>query len=309
MTSFVVHRDDVPALVRGVAPVTGLWSDLGRAAGSVTCGVRRIQVEPGNRTTPVHREGADEEIFYVLAGSGLSWQDGKTYEIRAGDFILHRRREEAHTVIAGPEGIDMLAYGTRYWRGGAMLPRAGVVWHYPAWFAIEQGGDPFAREVAVGELDVSAPSPRHATIRSIGEVEPVTRGNAGDCSWTEHDVGRACGSVETGMKHLAIPPGKLGAPPHCHSGEEEIFLVLAGEGTLWLGDERIPVRAGHVVARPAATRIAHAFAAGAAGLELLAYGTRDGNDMAYYPRSGKIYFRGVGVIGRLEQLDYWDGEG
>ena len=27
------------------------------------------------------------------------------------------------------------------------------------------------------------------------------------------------------------------------------------------------------------------------------------------PRSGKISFRGVGVIGRLEQLDYWDGEG
>jgi uncharacterized cupin superfamily protein len=309
MSNLVVHLDDVPAFERGVAPVTGLWSDPGRAAGTVTCGVRRIQVGPGNRTTPVHREGADEEIFYVLAGSGLSWQDGQTYEIRAGDFILHRRREEAHTVIAGPDGIDVLAYGTRYWRGGAMLPRAGVAWHYPAWFAIEQGGDPFAREVAVGELDVPAPSPRKATIRSVGEVEPVTRGNAGDCSWTQRDVGRACGSVETGMKHLAIAPGKLGAPPHCHSGEEEIFLVLSGEGTLWLGDERIPVRAGHVVARPAATRVAHAFAAGAAGLELLAYGTRDGNDMVFYPRSGKIAFFGIGVIGRIERLDYWDGEG
>ena len=29
---------------------------------------------------------------------------------------------------------------------------------------------------------------------------------------------------------------------------------------------------------------------------------------SYYPRSGKISFRGVGVIGRLEQVDYWDGE-
>jgi len=43
-------------------------------------------------------------------------------------------------------------------------------------------------------------------------------------------------------------------------------------------------------------------------MTLLAYGTRDPNDIAYYPRSGKISFRGVGVIGRLEQADYWDGE-
>jgi hypothetical protein len=30
--------------------------------------------------------------------------------------------------------------------------------------------------------------------------------------------------------------------------------------------------------------------------------------MAYFPRSGKIYWRGLGVIGRVERLDYWDGE-
>ena len=32
-------------------------------------------------------------------------------------------------------------------------------------------------------------------------------------------------------------------------------------------------------------------------LTLLAYGTRDPNDITHYPRSGKISFRGVGVIG------------
>jgi hypothetical protein len=26
------------------------------------------------------------------------------------------------------------------------------------------------------------------------------------------------------------------------------------------------------------------------------------------PRSNKIYWRGVGVMGRIEQLDYFDGE-
>ena len=46
----------------------------------------------------------------------------------------------------------------------------------------------------------------------------------------------------------------------------------------------------------------------AGGLELLAYGTRRPGDMCYYPRSNKLAFRGLGVIGRLERLDYWDGE-
>ena len=30
--------------------------------------------------------------------------------------------------------------------------------------------------------------------------------------------------------------------------------------------------------------------------------------MAWYPRSQKIYWRGLGVIGRIESLDYDDGE-
>jgi uncharacterized cupin superfamily protein len=308
MSSFVVHIDDVPEFERGVAPVTGIWSDPARAAGTVTCGMRRIRCTAGNRTTPVHMEGADEEIFYILAGSGLSWQDGKTYEIRAGDAIVHRRREEAHTVIAGPDGIDVLAYGTRYWRGGAQLPRAGVAWHYPAWFKIEHGGDPFALEVSVGELDVPAPLPRRSSINNIDEVAPVTRGNGGGSAFTVRDLGTAGGSVETGMKHFAIEPGLLGPPPHCHSAEEELFLILEGTGTLWLGEERIPVRPGHLIARPAGTTVAHAFEAGPDGLQLLAYGTRDPRDIAYFPRSNKVAIRGIGLIGRIEKVDFWDGE-
>jgi uncharacterized cupin superfamily protein len=105
-------------------------------------------------------------------------------------------------------------------------------------------------------------------------------------------------------------------PPHAHSAEEEIFVVLEGTGTLVLypsprrgGEiEEHPIRAGSSIARPAASQRAHAFRAGEDGMTLLAYGTRDPNDIVYYPRSGKISFRGVGVIGRLEPVDYWDGE-
>jgi uncharacterized cupin superfamily protein len=117
-----------------------------------------------------------------------------------------------------------------------------------------------------------------------------------------------------------VAPGRLAAPPHCHSAEEELFVVLEGSGTLELSasprgslgyatePSTHPVRAGSTVARPAATRVAHALRGGPEGLTLLAYGTRDPNDIAYYPRSNKVYLRGVGVVARLDQLDYWDGE-
>lgn len=44
------------------------------------------------------------------------------------------------------------------------------------------------------------------------------------------------------------------------------------------------------------------------GLTYLAYGMRDPADVCFYPRSNKVAFRGIGVIARVESLDYWDGE-
>jgi uncharacterized cupin superfamily protein len=72
--------------------------------------------------------------------------------------------------------------------------------------------------------------------------------------------------------------------------------------------EEIPLRAGHVVARPPGTRVSHSFRAGPDGVTMLVYGTREPNDICFYPRSNKIFWRGIGVIGRIEQLDYFDGE-
>jgi uncharacterized cupin superfamily protein len=63
-----------------------------------------------------------------------------------------------------------------------------------------------------------------------------------------------------------------------------------------------------VISRPAGTRIAHSLHAGPEGLTYLAYGTRESNDITYYPRSNKIFFRGVGLIARLRSLEYDDGE-
>ena len=65
------------------------------------------------RSTAVHVHGAEEEIFYVLSGSGLLWQGGKSCEVREGDCIAHLARTDAHTLRSGDGGLDVLAFGTR----------------------------------------------------------------------------------------------------------------------------------------------------------------------------------------------------
>jgi len=306
----VTHWDEVEPRRRDVGHLAGTWRDLGTAVGTQGVGVQRIDVDPGRWSTPAHVEGAAEEIFYVLAGFGLSWQDGVVYEIGSGDCLVHLPESEAHTLRAGPDGLSVLAYGHRAFHGNTVLPRARVAWMEPGYVEMTTIGDgrhPYGREAEAGEPEVGELQPRPASIVSVGDVEPYVDEH-GDSMLYDRDLGSAAGSSRTGISHVTLPPGRLGYPPHCHSAEEEIFVVLEGEGTLRLGEKEHPVRPGSVVGRPPGTRVAHAFRAGETELVFLAYGTREPNDIVYYPRSGKVSLRGVGVMGRIDPLGYWDGE-
>src|SRR5262249_14421441 len=205
--------------------MAGSWSDLGIAAGSVDVGLRRIEVDPGKRSTPPHVHGAEEEIFYVLAGSGISWQDGRTCEVAAGDCLVHRAEAEAHTLLAGPDGLDVLAFGQRVRVEASFLPRANVAWLPPTWVDAGGGPGPWERDAAVGELEFPAAGPRLSTVVGRADVAEQ-RIDRGGSSYGVRDLARAAGSVQTGLRHLAVAAGKLGPPPHCHSAEEELFVVL-----------------------------------------------------------------------------------
>ena len=157
--------------------------------------------------------------------------------------------ELAHGLVAGPSGLDVLSFSARAGAG---------------------------------------PTGGSGRIVTLGEVEPV-RWDKDEYGCVDRDLGRAAGSVRAGLVHLVVDPGKLNCPPHCHSAEEELFVVLDGEGVCLLGDEEHPMRQGSVVGRPPGTGVAHAFRG---PLTLLAYGTRDTNDVCYYPRTKKIHWRG-----------------
>lgn len=128
----LVHWDDVETRRLTAGHLAGTWQFLGWHAGTVDVTVNRIQVDPGRWSTPVHIE--DEEIFFVLDGSGLSWQDEDVYEIRKGDCIVYEPDVE-HTLRAGDDGLDVLAYGRKQEEISPHLPRAHVSWLFPSWVA------------------------------------------------------------------------------------------------------------------------------------------------------------------------------
>jgi uncharacterized cupin superfamily protein len=300
----IANLHESPSRELAVGHIKGVWRDLGREAGSRTVGLRRIEVAEGHFSTPAHEHGADEEIFFVLAGVGLLWQDGETYEVGVADCIAHRPKRGPHTLRGGTGGLDVLVFGQRRDPALTALPRAGVAWSFPRWVELAAGDSPFAREAAAGPPECPPPkTERPANVVALDDVPAIFDGRA-------RRAGKAAGAVASGLNHVILPAAGQGAPAHCHSEEEELFVVLEGDGVLELwargeqSPEEHPLRAGDVVSRPAGTGVAHALRPGERGLTYLAYGTRETNDMCFYPQSGTVSLRGLGIALRSPEIDH-----
>jgi uncharacterized cupin superfamily protein len=311
----IAHIDDVATEVRDVGDVRAAFRRVGLAAGATDVGVARIDVEPGCRAGPVHQHASEEEIFFVLEGSGLAWLDGAVHRIAAGDTIVYLAGGPEHTVIAGENGLSVLAYGENHAPPLVRLPRAGMIRRGRVWLDAS-GDDPLQREAAAGPLEAPAPTPRPRCIVALDAVELEIEEHEGYHA-RELGVAAAAGSVRSGLRHIVLEAGNWYCPPHWHGREKELFYVLEGEGTLALFDGRGQVvaehelRPGHCVARPDAgpgPRLAHAIRAGERDMTYLAYGTRDPSEIVYYPRSRKAWLGPV--LARIDLADdYWEGEG
>ena len=130
-----------------------------------------------------------------------------------------------------------------------------------------------------------------------------------------------------GLKHLGcslvvVPPGKQAFPFHNHRHNDELFVMLSGQGELRHGSQRHPLREGDVVGCPAGgPETAHAITnTGTTELRYLALSSEHTPEICDYPDSGKFgvfdaspaaaqaggqFFH----FGRVDQpVGYWDGE-
>ena len=298
----VAHWDEVEFHRRAKGEMDAEWQWVGDAAGARGVGVNRVRVEPGKLPTPPHSHNASEELFFVLAGSGLAWQGGNVHELRPLDCVIYHPAGMEHTFVAGPEGLEYLVFGTRHPTEFGWLPRSGAMRFGRPWVEGRQD-NPWEIEATAGPLECGEPAPRPENIVNVDEVELETVRHQTFAYFTPEETTKLAG-----LGWERITAGHRGSVPHCHSAEEEIFVILEGTATLELwprkaGIEETPLRAGHVVARPAGTRVSHSFRAGPDGVTMLVYGTREPNDMCWYPRSSKISWRGLGVVGRIETLE------
>src|SRR3954447_14582955 len=146
------------------------WQMLGRAAGTAGVGVNRVRVAPGKLPTPPHSHGAAEEIYFILSGSGLAWQDGDVHEVRPRDCVIQTADHFEHTFVAGPDGLEFLVYGTRHRTELAWLPRSRAI--RTGWPWVEgRDDDPWDVEAEAPPLTVGDPAPRPANVVNVDEVE------------------------------------------------------------------------------------------------------------------------------------------
>jgi uncharacterized cupin superfamily protein len=286
----VVNREDVAERLVAEGEIEFARRMLGTAAGAARIGSSLYLVAPGARQMPVHVHGDEEEIFYVLGGGGLSWQGGDACVVGPGDAIVHRPRGKPHTFIAGDGGLELLAFASGSDTSITYLPRAKAMWCGPRWVPLNSP-HPFRAEGLAGELERPEPGRPPANVVSLADV------GTGPFTGIEvRALGAAGGAVQAGLNYVTLPPGAGGAPAHCHALEEELFFVLAGSGTLTLGaDDEHPLRCGDVVARQPSTGVTHHLAAGESGMTYLVYGTRQPGDSVYYPGTGQVRLRGLGV--------------
>lgn len=300
----IANLNEGPERELAVGHIRSTWRDLGRQVGSQGIGMRRIVTEEGGFTTPAHEHGVEEEIFFVLAGEGLLWQEGETFDVRAGDCIVHRPKSGAHTLRGGAGGLDVLVFGQRNDGSLTAVPRAGIAWSFPRWVGLAGGEHPFAREAAAGPPECGEPNPeRPPHVVALADVEGARGGRV-------RALAASAGAQASGLNHVTLNAGESGAPAHCHSLEEELFAVLAGDGVLELraGGAEQPqehsLRAGDVFSRPPGSGVAHSLRAGEEELTYLAYGTREPGDMSFYPQLARVSFRGLGIALSSPQIEY-----
>jgi uncharacterized cupin superfamily protein len=159
-------------------------------------------------------------------------------------------------------------------------------------------------------------------ILNLDQVALVKRSHGTQFECAIAPVGAKLDSKMLGFNVTVVPPGKRAFPYHAHRGNEEMFFILEGSGSIRIAGETYPLRKGDFVSLPPGTESAHQIINDSDGpLRYVAVSTMEIPEVVEYPDSRKI-----GVIagtsgGRppaeesirhfalLEDgVDYWEGE-
>ena len=84
-------------------------------------GLSLQRLDADARQTFAHHHRADEEVYVVLAGSGVASVDDETIALRPWS-ALRVAPGAVRTFAAGPDGLEFLAFGTHTEDDGNIVP-------------------------------------------------------------------------------------------------------------------------------------------------------------------------------------------
>lgn len=114
-----------------------------------------------------------------------------------------------------------------------------------------------------------------------------------------------------------VAPGKRSCPYHFHYAQEEMFIVMEGNGSMRVAGEMLPIKTGDVIFIPPGPEYPHQIInTSDTPLTYLSISTRETPEFVEYPDSGKYAAMAAKpdgsyahVVQRAQNnVDYWDGE-
>lgn len=123
-------------------------------------------------------------------------------------------------------------------------------------------------------------------------------------------IGDAIGCEKIYVNIDYVKPGAESTKYHSHSVQEEFFLILSGEGLLRIDGEKILIRKGDVISKPAGKDITHQFINNSSEiLQILDIGTREKDDIITYPDENVIYIKDKKLIFNINNsIKDWTSE-
>ncbi|HEY9538230.1 MAG TPA: cupin domain-containing protein [Kiloniellaceae bacterium] len=319
------------------------WSDVPRFAvryrhlslaalgDSYRVGVAIEELPPGKQSSPAHWHVFEEEHLFLLEGRLTLRIGAETHVMTAGDYACFPAGQQAGHCLVNDS--DALA---RYVIVGEHNPNEVTIYTDSSKVLVRALGRRALFDLAAlrdywdgedtGLPPGEAPPPDAAHSGHDAPAKPFPPIASRDLAWDEWQLGRGFVDRNKHLTRTAVgedyrvgiliegpPPGMRCAPRHYHLLEEEHALVLEGEVTLLLGDERHVMKSGDYVCFPAGQKIGHSFVnSGDGPCSYLMIGEHNPHDVCVLPDSNKMVVRALGreraIFDMAGVRNYLDGE-
>lgn len=327
-----ISSRDVPWTEWSEVPRFGVrYKHLTRAAVGETyrVGVAIEELPPGRQSAPAHYHLFEEEHVFVIEGTLTVRVGSETRDMGAGGYVCFPAGHKAGHCLAntGASPCRYVIVGENnpndvvvYTDSGKVLVRAlGALFDVAATRGYWDGENTGLPTGENPPSDAVRPAPPAA-----GEPKPPISSH--EVAWQTEGEGPRFGGQSKHLTHAAVgrtyrvgvlieapAPGMRLAPKHYHMLEEEHALILHGEVTLLLGEERHAMKAGDYVCFPAGQKIGHSFLnSGTGPCHYLMIGEQTPSEVCVYPDSNKLMVRALrseqDIFDMSAVRGYWDGE-